>query len=215
MKYLIDNVADRELISIQKQNPKLILDYQIKISRLLMMSKLIEEGEQLQSIEGDYDIKAYAKNIIDELEKPSITGEVDWQKQVKVNVAKRQETEGTGEKQNYTEKGKKRFFKIKGDIPKQIYKKDPSGNDYGNYYYDKHNLDLAFELFNDGYVSSKIFCYDNPIIKSILEPYLLKINDFKIFYLFGNYTKDTRELKCAQQFELLETTNNFIEAITR
>jgi hypothetical protein len=41
------------------------------------------------------------------------------------------------------------------------------------------------------------------------------INDFKIFYLFGNYTKATRELKCAQQYELLETTNNFIEAITR
>jgi hypothetical protein len=215
MKYLIDNVADRELISIQKQNQKLILDYQIKISRLLVMSKLEQEGEQIKSVDGDYDIKTYVDNIIKIIDTPSDTGGVEWQKQVQVNKAKTAEAAGAGEKSNYTEKGKRRFFKIKGDIPKQIYKKDPSGNDYGNYYYDKENIDSAFELFNNGYVSSKIFCYDNPIIKSILEPYLLKINDFKIFYLFGNYTKDTRELKCAQQFELLETTNNFIEAITR
>lgn len=221
IKYLIDNIADRELISIQKQNPKLILDYQIKISRLLMISKLEAEGEQLQSIDGDNDINIYVQNIIKninlliEAEKGATVDKDFIKKHIEKMAQSKQETEGTGEKSNYTEKGKRRFFKIKGDIPKQIYKKDPSGNDYGNYYYDKHNLDLAFELFNDGYVSSKIFCYDNPIIKSILEPYLLKINDFKIFYLFGNYTKDTRELKCAQQFELLETTNNFIEAITR
>ena len=216
IKYLIDNVADRELISIQKQNSKLVLDYQIKISRLLMISKLEEEGEQLQNLgDNDYEIVKYIDTLVKILDTPSKTGEVEWQKQVKVNVAKREETEGSGDKSNYTEKGKRRFFKIKGDIPKQIYKKDRLSNEYGKYYYDENNLTEAFNLFNAGYVSSKIFCYDNPIIKSILEPYLLKINDFKIFYLFGNYTKDVRELKCGQQFELLETTNNFIEAITR
>ena len=86
---------------------------------------------------------------------------------------------------------------------------------FGDYYYDPSALDEVFSKTLNTYKSSKIFCYDQPIIKSILEPYLDIINDFKIFYLFGNYTKATRELKCAQQFELLETTNNFIEAITR
>jgi hypothetical protein len=91
----------------------------------------------------------------------------------------------------------------------------PTVPDYGNYFYNPVALDKVATQTLDTYKSSKIFCYDEPIIKSILEPYLDIINDFKIFYLFGNYTKATRELKCAQQYELLETTNNFIEAITR
>lgn len=218
MKYLIDNKADRELISILQQNPKLILDYQIKISRLLMMSRLKEEGEQsiIESAE-NYNIITYVNNLLASIAPGQKEGIAVIQQQIAVNRAKGQEAEGTADKPNYTDKGKKRFFKIKGDtnIPHQIYKKDTKGETYGDYYYDDTHLEEAFNLFNDSYQSSKIFCYDNPIIKTILEPYLLKINDFKIFYLFGNYTKETRELKCAQQFELLETTNNFIEAITR
>jgi hypothetical protein len=84
-----------------------------------------------------------------------------------------------------------------------------------DYYYNPIALEEAYSKLLNSYTSGKIFCYDQPIIKTILEPYLDIINDFKIFYLFGNYTKATRELKCAQQYELLETTNNFIEAITR
>ncbi len=91
----------------------------------------------------------------------------------------------------------------------------PTVPDYGDYFYNPLALDKVATQTLDTYKSSKIFCYNEPIIKSILEPYLDIINDFKIFYLFGNYTKATRELKCAQQYELLETTNNFIEAITR
>jgi len=86
---------------------------------------------------------------------------------------------------------------------------------YVDYYYNPEQVDNYTQQTLESYKSSRIFCYDEPIIKSILEPYLSIIDDFKLFYLFGNYTKATRELKCAQQYELLETTNNFIEAITR
>ncbi len=87
--------------------------------------------------------------------------------------------------------------------------------DYGYYFYNPAALDEFFNKTIKSYESKKIFCYENPIIKTILNPYLDIIGDFKIFYLFGNYEKPMRELKCAQQYELLETTNNFIEAITR
>ena len=87
--------------------------------------------------------------------------------------------------------------------------------DWGKYYYNAEALDEFFQKTIKSYESKKIFCYDSPIIKTILNPYLDIIGDFKIFYLFGNYEKPMRELKCAQQYELLETTNNFIEAITR
>jgi hypothetical protein len=90
---------------------------------------------------------------------------------------------------------------------------DPSG--HLNYVYNPDALDEFFDKTIKSYESKKIFCFDNPIIKTILNPYLDIIGDFKIFYLFGNYEKPMRELKCAQQYELLETTNNFIEAITR
>lgn len=90
---------------------------------------------------------------------------------------------------------------------------DPSG--LLNYYYDESGLEQFYKKTIESYQSSKIFCFDEPIIKSILNPYLDVIGDFKIFYLFGNYEKAVRELKCKQQYELLETTNNFIEAITR
>ena len=87
--------------------------------------------------------------------------------------------------------------------------------DYGDYYYDDVALVEFYDKTIASYESKKIFCNDNPIIKVILDSYLNDISDFKIFYLFGNYEKPMRELKCAQQYELLETTNNFIEAITR
>lgn len=86
---------------------------------------------------------------------------------------------------------------------------------YEDYFYNPYALDRFYEVTLEKYKSSNIFCYDSPIIKSILEKYLDLIDDFKIFYLFGNYEKAVRELKCKQQYELLETTNNFIEAITR
>ncbi len=104
------------------------------------------------------------------------------------------------------------YSDTKGDSASKDF---PPVPDYGDYFYNSNSLDEVYTKTIDAYKSSKIFCVDEPIIKSILEPYLDIINDFKIFYLFGNYTKATRELKCAQQFELLETTNNFIEAITR
>ena len=65
------------------------------------------------------------------------------------------------------------------------------------------------------YESSKIFNPKRPIITSILDPYLTKICDFKIFYLLANYTKKMREHKCAQQLELLDLTADFIRMITR
>jgi hypothetical protein len=84
-----------------------------------------------------------------------------------------------------------------------------------DYYYNMDAIENYYKKLLTSYESKKIYCYEEPIIKLILKPYLQAIDDFKIFYLFGNYEKQTRELKCAQQYELLETTNNFIEAITR
>ena len=98
------------------------------------------------------------------------------------------------------------------------------------------SLIKAFSYINSNYSSSKIFCKDYPIIENILESYLpptpIKdgkpdkdaeldwkksyISDFKVFYLFANYDKANEglaKLKCKNQYDLLENTLGFIEAI--
>lgn len=81
------------------------------------------------------------------------------------------------------------------------------------------------------YKSSNIYNFDKPIITDILLPYLevkdlsdpiktakineTKLKDYKVFYLFGNYSNDEiRKLKCQHQYSLLENTKSFIETIT-
>ena len=92
-------------------------------------------------------------------------------------------------------------------------------------------LKKAFTYINNTYSSSKIFSREKPLIENILEAYLPPkpakptdaydftksyITDFKVFYLFANYDKTNEalgKLKCKNQYDLLENTLNFIEAI--
>lgn len=105
----------------------------------------------------------------------------------------------------------------------------------GGMRYKKNNNNLAIQQFynyiNNNYSSSKIFCSEFPIIQNILESYLppnpnpqIKevdwkksyVADFKVFYLFANYdekNKGLNQLKCKNQYDLLENTLEFIEAI--
>jgi hypothetical protein len=85
-------------------------------------------------------------------------------------------------------------------------------------------LDINFNRINSGYQADRLFAYDNPIIKDILSPYVDEVNgnilvsDYKVFYLFANYGSNKKEigqLKCANQNELLLTTKNFIQSITK
>lgn len=75
------------------------------------------------------------------------------------------------------------------------------------------------------YKSNNIYNFNKPIITDILKPYLEnkdateaenkdRIKDFKVFYLFGNYTDNNlRQLKCVQQVDLLNNTTKFIDMV--
>lgn len=60
------------------------------------------------------------------------------------------------------------------------------------------------------YYKSNVLHNKNTIAEKILCPYLNKINDYKIFYLFSNYNQ---ELKCEHQIKLLDNTKDFIKSI--
>lgn len=81
-----------------------------------------------------------------------------------------------------------------------------------------------FSRLNSGYQPDKIFTFRDPIIKNILSPYVDEVDgkalvsDYKVFYLFANYGTEIEQvgqLKCANQNELLITTRNFIESVTK
>jgi hypothetical protein len=107
------------------------------------------------------------------------------------------------------------------DIPKQLFYVDtlpedvPEKINTKEYKYNQDNLKNTFELVNNDYKSDKMFRFSNPIISNILGPYLgqNKIETFLLFYLFGNDDDDLRELKCKNQYLLLESTRSFIDAI--
>ena len=108
------------------------------------------------------------------------------------------------------------------DIPKQLFyisqnldDNKPETINKAEYTYDKDNLESTFDLVNNDYRSDRMFTFSNPLIKNILGPYLGsgKIETFLLFYLFGNDDKELRELKCKNQYLLLESTRSFIEAI--
>lgn len=89
---------------------------------------------------------------------------------------------------------------------------------------DKEIFDENFSRLNSGYQPDKIFTFSDPIIKNILSPYVDEVDgksivsDYKVFYLFANYGKEIDQigqLKCANQNELLMTTRNFIESVTK
>jgi hypothetical protein len=80
-----------------------------------------------------------------------------------------------------------------------------------------NNLDLEYDKLKDVYKSDKIFNFDKTLIQDIIQPYLGDIRDYKVLYLFGNYSDkengQAREMKCEHQFNLLKNTRNFIKNI--
>jgi len=85
----------------------------------------------------------------------------------------------------------------------------------GKFEFNNNKVDLLIGKYNNIYRFDKIFNKRNPIIKQVLNHYLQRINDYKIFYLFGNYGNDAiRNFKCKQQFDLLQNTKKFVESIT-
>jgi hypothetical protein len=91
---------------------------------------------------------------------------------------------------------------------------------------DKEIFDETFSRLNSGYQPDRIFTFNDPIIKNILSPYVdvdevdkkSIVSDYKVFYLFANYGTEIEQvgqLKCANQNDLLITTRNFIESVTK
>ena len=82
-----------------------------------------------------------------------------------------------------------------------------------------YKYDVMDEKYNDlagSYKSDNIYNFDKPLITDILDPYLKKINDYKVFYLFGNYPdENTIKLKCSHQINLLNNTSDFIGTIIK
>jgi hypothetical protein len=123
------------------------------------------------------------------------------------------------------------------EYPKRVYDilfEKPDNPDYNKLYErlfnpgfifrDKKIFDENFSRLNSGYQPDKIFTFSDPIIKNILSPYVDEVDgkaivsDYKVFYLFANYGKEIEQvgqLKCANQNELLMTTRNFIESVTK
>ena len=223
--YLIQSQVDREMINIERQNKEYNFEMGIKISNLLQLSRIEEEGKiSTSGIDINKKIREYGNEAISIIN----SGGTSSANALQAELAKRKSTkqektgsaaimENTPSSHKYNKLRKLKIFDIGGDkYYEQLFTKtQPTPGTFTDYTYNTSAIDEAYKKLLKNYVSSKTFCYDEPIIKTILGPYLDKINDFKIFYLFGNYNKATRELKCAQQYELLETTNNFIEAITR
>jgi hypothetical protein len=90
-------------------------------------------------------------------------------------------------------------------------------NDNTNLYYDTEAMGNNFDQISQSYESKKIFSFKQPLITNVLKPYVDEIKDYKVFYLFGNYTGDDNEklknLKCEHQYSLLENTSDFINVI--
>lgn len=99
------------------------------------------------------------------------------------------------------------------DVPNKLFKTNEAGDgikfDYGA-------LEREYEKFKQVYKSDKIFNYAKPLISTTMEPYVKQIDDYKVFYLFANYAnKEMNELKCGNQYNLLQTTRNFIDTIAQ
>lgn len=101
-------------------------------------------------------------------------------------------------------------FENMSDVPLKLY------DEYGHKLeFDVNNMISEYEKVRTSYHSNYIFNFKHPLITEILDPYITKINDYKVFYLFGNYKDEvTRDLKCEHQVNLLNSTADFINIIT-
>ena len=78
----------------------------------------------------------------------------------------------------------------------------------------KKQRDLMTDPERPNYGAEKIFNKQKPLITDILEPYIKKIKDYKIFYLFGNNDDPKMaQLKCEHQIKLLSNTKDFIKSV--
>lgn len=98
-----------------------------------------------------------------------------------------------------------------------------------NIKYNYDSIKQTYDKFKSSYNSNNIYNFNKPIITDVLNPYLenkeaktekdieeneTKIKDFKVFYLFGNYANNAiRELKCKNQYNLLDKTRSFIDIV--
>lgn len=86
----------------------------------------------------------------------------------------------------------------------------------GELRFNYRNMLNEYNKFQYIYKPDAIYNFENPLIESILKPYIKYIDDYKIFYLFANYENELiRDLKCANQYKLLNNTEDFIKAITK
>jgi hypothetical protein len=77
---------------------------------------------------------------------------------------------------------------------------------------DHEILKKIYKSINEEYNSDALFNYNRPLIQDILEPYLDKINDFKLFYLLNNNGQTN---KCAPQLKLLAKSALIIEELCK
>lgn len=102
-------------------------------------------------------------------------------------------------------------LKNKSEIARKLF---DSYNGELRFNYD--NMLNEYNRFKDTYKPDAIFNFENPLIESILKPYIKYIDDYKVFYLFANYENlFTRDMKCANQYRLLDSTEDFIKTITQ
>ena len=81
-----------------------------------------------------------------------------------------------------------------------------------NIVYKSDSLNSTYDIFRTIYKSDHIFNKEKPIIEDILDYYIKKIDDYKVFYLMTN---NDSELKCAHQIKLLNNTKSFIDVIVK
>jgi hypothetical protein len=131
-----------------------------------------------------------------------------------------QET-GEKKKRKNNDTGKKsentwmEFMKQKLGINDESDQYSPLYND--EYILNTELVDKQQQVLLNGYKEDKMFNYDKPIIKNILERYTAENANtvFKLFYLFANYKEDNLKYKnCSEQIKLLNTTRTFINSIS-
>lgn len=125
---------------------------------------------------------------------------------------------------NYLQKLSRWWLSSRISDKEEINRRYKGEYEKNNFLFEDNDKDLPFnpkaliseyDNLKEIYKSNKIFNKTKPIITDILDKYIKDINDYKVFYLFGNYERDEdNKLKCEHQIKLLENTRDFIKVIT-